>query len=299
MADKNVTEYVFEHRQIDVEGLSIHVVQRGQANKPAMLFLHGWPENWALYEKLLTELGQDVYGVAIDLPGVGGSTTPPPSNDKRTLARYVHGVVKALDLHDVTLVGHDAGGQIVYAYLHAYPDELARAVIMDVAVPGVDPWSEVLKNPYIWHFAFHAIPQLPETMVVGREEAYFAYFFNLLAGPNGVSEDLRQRFVEAYKRPDALRTGFEWYRAFAQDEKDNLAVKGHFIETPVLYVRGAREKIDIEKYLEGFRMSGLRNIQPHIIPDSGHFTPAEQPAALAAALRDFLKSDVRPRTLQS
>ena len=63
---------------------------------------------------------------------------------------------------DVTLAGHDAGGQIVYAYLHAYPEDLARAVIMNVAIPGLDPWDEVKRNPHIWHFAFHAVPELPE-----------------------------------------------------------------------------------------------------------------------------------------
>jgi hypothetical protein len=33
---------------------------------------------------------------------------------------------------------------------------------MDVIIPGVDPWDEVLRNPYIWHFALHSIPHLPK-----------------------------------------------------------------------------------------------------------------------------------------
>jgi pimeloyl-ACP methyl ester carboxylesterase len=44
--------------------------------------------------------------------------------------------MKGLELQNVTLVGHDVGGMVVYAYLHTYPDELRRAVIMNVAVPG-------------------------------------------------------------------------------------------------------------------------------------------------------------------
>jgi pimeloyl-ACP methyl ester carboxylesterase len=47
----------------------------------------------------------------------------------------------------VTLVGHDIGGMIVYAYLHAYPDTIEQAVIMNVVIPAVDPWSEVIRNP--------------------------------------------------------------------------------------------------------------------------------------------------------
>src|SRR5213075_1193356 len=89
--------------------------------------------------------------VAMDLPGIGGSPDPPTSGDKRTLARCVHGVIASLGLTDVSLVGHDVGGQIVFAFLHAFPGVLRRAAIMNVAVPGVDPWSEVKRNPYIWH----------------------------------------------------------------------------------------------------------------------------------------------------
>lgn len=99
----------------------------------------------------------------------------------------------------MTLVGHDVEGQIVYAYLKAYPDALQKAIIMNVAVPGVDPWSEVKRNPYIWHFAVHAIPNLPELLVAGKEAAYFAFFFDAIsAKPDGVSERARETYVEAY-----------------------------------------------------------------------------------------------------
>ena len=66
------------------------------------------------------------------------------------LACHVHGLVERMKLPSVTLVGHDVGGQIVFAYLKAYPDALQKAVIMNVAVPSVDPWSEVMHNLYIW-----------------------------------------------------------------------------------------------------------------------------------------------------
>jgi hypothetical protein len=51
---------------------------------------------------------------------------------------HVHGLIESMKLPAVALVGHHVGG---YAYLKAYPDELQKAVIMNVAVPGVDPWS--------------------------------------------------------------------------------------------------------------------------------------------------------------
>jgi pimeloyl-ACP methyl ester carboxylesterase len=277
------------HRQVDVEGLGIHVVEGGAADKPAVVFLHGWPQCWAAFERVMILLAPDARAVAIDLPGIGGSTTPPPANDKRTLAKYVRGAIRSLGLRDVTLVGHDAGGQIAYAYLQAYPDELGRAVLMNIVIPGVDPWSEVERNPHIWHFRFHAIPDLPEQLVAGREAAYFDYFFDTIAAkPGAVPAEARARYVEAYSRPDALRTGFEWYRAFAKDEKDNA--RRQLVSTPVLYLRGEKEQagIDLARYVDGLREAGLQKVGGALIADSGHFAPDEQPQAVAALLRKFL-----------
>jgi len=220
-------------------------------------------------------------------PGIGGSKIPPRSNDKNTLACHVHGLIERMKLPSVTLVGHDVGGQIVYAYLKAYPDELQKAVIMNVAVPGVDPWSEVKRNPYIWHFAFHAIPNLPELLVRGKGAAYFAFFFDTIsARPDGVSESAREMYVEAYSRPEALHTGFEWYRAFPQDEKDNHASQGNSVQTRVLYLRGEHEIGSLEDYVKGRGESGLRNLEGRLIPNSGHYAPDEQPNEVAAILSE-------------
>ena len=38
---------------------------------------------------------------------VNASEIPPPANEKRTLAKYVHGLITWLGLQNVTLVGHD------------------------------------------------------------------------------------------------------------------------------------------------------------------------------------------------
>lgn len=226
--------------------------------------------------------------VALDLPGIGDSETPPRANDKCTLAGYVHRVIDQLGLRDVTLVGHDAGGMIVYAYLHAFPDTVARAAILDVVIPGIDPWSDVIRNPQIWHFGFHAIPDLPERMVAGREAAYFDFFFDAIAAsPSSISRDSRATYAAAYARPAALHTGFEWYRAFDQDARDNTASRGVAIKTPVLYVRGDRETGDIADYVRGLRDAGLADVHGAVLSGCGHFSPDEQPDHLAAALHRF------------
>ena len=176
MSNTAASESVLHHRHLKVEGISIHVVQGGSPSNPAVLFLHGWPQSWATFEHLMIGLTSDTHVVAIDLPGIGDSETPLPSNDKKSLAKCVSGVISGLELQDVTLVGHDIGGQIVYAYLKSFPGELQRAVIMNVVVPGVHPWAEVRRDPNIWHFAFHSVPELPEE-ISSRERSYLLRLF--------------------------------------------------------------------------------------------------------------------------
>lgn len=281
---------MLHQRNLRIDGLTLHVVEGGDARRPAVLFLHGWPQCAAAFEAVMTALGRDLHVVAIDLPGVGRSTTPAPANTKRALAKVVRTLVAKLQLRQLTLVGHDVGGQIAYAFLREYPAVAERVVLMNIAIPGVDPWDDVLRNPQIWHFGFHAVPELPERLVTGKQAAYFRFFFDRIsAHPGAIPGAAQQTYARAYARASALRTGFDWYRAFTRDAKDNQRSALEPVSTPVLYLRGGEEPgIDIARYVRGLKQAGVRNLCARIIPGSGHFTADEQPARLARALRDFI-----------
>ncbi len=285
-----IDSFPLRHLQLDVQDVAVHVIEGGDETKPAVLFLHGWPECWMVFERVMSALAGEAHVCAMDLPGVGQSTDSPGAYDKRTLSGYVRAVIARLGLRPVTLVGHDVGGMIVYAFLHAWPGELERAVIMNTAIPGVDPWEDVERNPHIWHFAFHAVPRLPELLVDGHQSDYFSFFHDALAAdPRGVDEHDRRACAEAYASPSALHAGFEWYRAFPKDVRHNRDTRGQRVETPVLYLRGEKERgIELARYVSGLRAAGVRQLQAETIAGSGHFAPNEQPEAVASALRRFV-----------
>jgi pimeloyl-ACP methyl ester carboxylesterase len=279
-------------QQLDIGNASVHVVQHGTLGKPVVFCLHGWPQDWSSYRSVMRALAPHCRMVAMDLPGIGLSRGAPASGDKRTLAGWVDGVIRALELEDVTLVGHDIGAQVAYAFLQEHAETLAGAVLMDIVIPGVPPWGSVIRNPHLWHFAFHAVPGLPELLVHGHVAPYFDFFYDALAArPDAVSRDRRAAYAASYANPGALHAGFEWYRAFAQDEKDNAAPRGRrAARTPVLYLRGEAERGSIEDYLDGLQQQGLQDVRGEVIPASGHFALDEQPAAVARILRGFVES---------
>jgi pimeloyl-ACP methyl ester carboxylesterase len=279
----------FHHRQIVVDGAQIHVTEAGaESSERTFLFLHGWPEDWSEFAEVQALAAAETRALAIDLPGVGGSKTALPSGAKSAIAPYVIGVIEALALKNVTLVGHDAGGMVTYACLRLFPERLTSAVILSTVVPGLGPWDEVIRNPRMFHFAFHAVPDLPELLVLGKQREYFDFFFEAIAAhPDAITPAARQRYARAYAAPSALKTGFDWYRAFPQDVEENRR-PGKRVEVPLLYLRGTREGGDIEQYLKGFRDAGVTEVSGAFVPDSGHFTPEEQPDAVWQRIRDFV-----------
>lgn len=281
-----------KHSQISMAGGSIHVTETGHQHDASVLFIHGWPEDWSAWTSVLEMVGEHVHAIAVDLPGIGKSIVADPPSAPKDIADMLHDVVKAIGRAKLAIVGHDIGGQVAYAYLKRHSAELRAAAILDVVIPGVPPWEGVLQNPSIWHFAFHATPRLPELLVGGNELAYFDFFYDTLANhPDRITPQARTAYARAYARTNALRVGFNWYRAFSQAAAENSAggEAQDFIEAPLLYVRGADEPGDINRYIDGFRSVGIRSIRGVTIKDCGHFTPEEQPAALCSELIDFLR----------
>ncbi|WP_131735670.1 alpha/beta fold hydrolase [Actinomadura roseirufa] len=277
----------WRHAHLPVGDLSLHVVEAGDPRGRPYLLLHGWPESWRTWEGVM-DAATDARVIAIDLPGIGESVGAVTGGTKLRLAEAIHGLVQRLALTDLTLIGHDAGGMVTYAYLRQYGD-LARAVIMNTVIPGVDPWTEVLANPYIWHFGFHAVAALPEALVQGHQAEYFDYFYRVLSvDPERISSRSRAAHAAAYGSATALAAGFDLYRAFPQDVRDNIALaEAAPVDTPLLYVRGDGEGGDITRYAQGFRDAGVRNLRTALVPDAGHFAQEEDPIGVWELIRGF------------
>jgi pimeloyl-ACP methyl ester carboxylesterase len=152
--------------------------------------------------------------------------------------------------------------------------------------PGIDPWQQVVRNPQIWHFAFHAVSELPEILVAGHVGHYFDLFYGAIAArPEAITTAARIAYVDAYSRPEALKAGFDCYRAFAEDEKDNREPTS--MTMPFLYLRGDHDAGALGDYLGGLRSASLHDLTGELIRGAGHFLPEETPDALAVRLAAF------------
>jgi pimeloyl-ACP methyl ester carboxylesterase len=275
-------------RDVEVTGGTLHLAEAGAADAPAVVFLHGWPEDWTAWSGIMRRAASTHRAIALDLPGIGGSADVRVGGGKAEIALIVREAVLALGLTEHTVVGHDAGAMVAYAYLRRFADELKAAVLMNSVIPGVEPWAKVLANPYLWHFAFHSVPDLPELLVAGHERPYLDFFFNYLVKERSAFGEVRRDYYAAvYSEPRTLRTGFDWYRGFARDAEVNRADTST-LDTSVLYLRGEFEGVAIDAYIDGFREAGVSQVTPGIVAGSGHFAPEENPDAVWSAIAEFI-----------
>ena len=152
---------------IEHAGLTLGAVAAGEADRPALLLLHGWPQTSRVYDQVIEDLAYDHFVLAFDLPGIGESRGAPPSAEKAVLADLIVGAAERAGARSPVVVGFDVGGMIAYAAARDLGGRVAGAVVMNTVLPGLDPWSHVLGDSRIWHFAFHALPKV----VIG-----FGYF---------------------------------------------------------------------------------------------------------------------------
>ncbi|RUX77222.1 MULTISPECIES: alpha/beta hydrolase [unclassified Mesorhizobium] len=270
---------------LEAGDMQLAVSTAGDPRRPALILLHGWPHSRKIYDGVIDELGTRYFTLAFDLPEIGESRGTPPSAEKKVLAGIVISAAEALGAKSIVVAGFDVGGMIAFAAARHHGGRIVGAVPMNTVIPGLQPWTKVVANPGIWHFAFHAVPELPELLVTGHQRAYFDFFFDLLAGrPEALTNEMRETLTQAYARPEALKAGFDWYRAFKQDAEANAPAR---IEVPILYIRGDADFGSIDDYLEGLRMSGAKNLQGHMIANCGEFLPIEAPAEFVKALVEF------------
>src|SRR6266851_3074817 len=156
-----VTESDFTHHTIALDDVRLHYVTAGRGD-PVVL-LHGWPQTWYEWRKVIPALAERYTVIAPDMRGLGDSSKPATGYDKRTIADDIYQLVRQLGFERVLLVGHDWGGPVAYAYASAHPANVRKLVILDVGIPGAGLEDALAFRPTrnIWHIQFHYVRDLP------------------------------------------------------------------------------------------------------------------------------------------
>jgi pimeloyl-ACP methyl ester carboxylesterase len=268
----------FTQQIIPANGTRIHAVTGGEG--PPIVLLHGFPQTWWEWRRVMPLLSGHFSVVAVDLRGAGFSDCPLQGYDKATLAQDVHEVMTALGHERYAVCGHDIGGMVALAQAATHRDAVTHLAVLDVPLPGWSEWQATCAR--LWHFGFHMNRDLPERLIHGREHDYVSTFIAERIYDHGNYDPADvEIFARALALPGRTRGAMEWYRSFPADHAAALEWKKQPLEMPVLALGGdQRFGAQMVPMLEEF----ASNVSGGAIKRCSHYVADEQPGEVAAAL---------------
>lgn len=280
--------FVDDDRQVRIHYIDCPAL--GEKEKGVILLIHGYPNTSYQWRHVITPFAKEGYRViAQDYRGAGASSHPKLGYDKVTVADDLYKVA-----HDhlgitspIHVVGQDIGGMVAHAYAATHPEHTRSVMFGECPLPGAKPYESGFKNsPGMWHFTFQQQLDLPELLTQGKEKIYIRHFYDRLCfNPAGITPRDVDHYASSFAQPGGMRAGFELYRAFPQDAKDNqrLLKENGKLKMPAAALCG--EMSILLEVAEEQTREHYDNVEVVIVDQSGHWTAEENP-------KDFVKKVV-------
>ena len=289
------------HEYADVNGVRLHYAKAGKGK--LVMFVHGFPEFWYEWKNQLMEFGQDYLAVAPDMRGYNLSSKPAELEKYQVkyMVEDLRALAEKLGHKKFTLVAHDWGGAIAWAFAIAHPDYLDKLVIVNAPHPGVFA-RELRENPAqqkaSQYMLFFRSPQAEAQLSANN----YAQLVQIVLGPglkSGVfNEEDKKAYIEAWSQPGALTGGLNYYRASrigppsGEGDKEGTSFARDMasltVKVPTLVIWGEKDTALLTGNLEG-----LDKFVPSLtikrIPDGSHWVIHEKPELVNGYIRDFVK----------
>jgi len=284
----------FRHESVDSGGVNLHCAVAGQAGRPLMLFLHGFPEFWAAWRKPMAYFAARGWlCVAPDLRGYNLSGKPEgvePYKAKH-LINDVLAVASRYSKEKFVLVAHDWGGAVAWAVAIGHAQRLSKLVMINSPHPYVF-WRELANNPAQQKASeYMNVFRLPKAERVLSENGYA----RLLPSFMHLSEDWRAELVAAWSQPGALTGGLNYYRAsplYPPTADDPGAKKLQFkpedfmVRVPTLVLWGDRDTALLTGCLEGLEQC-VPDLKIVRAADASHWIVHEKPDLICGEIEKF------------
>jgi pimeloyl-ACP methyl ester carboxylesterase len=275
------------HHQADLNGARLHYVCAGTTGSPILL-VHGWPESWWAFHKLIPLLATTHRVVAVDLRGFGDSSTVDGSYDDATAAEDLHHLVQHLDLGPVHLLCQDISGGLGFRFAATHPDEVLSftAVESTMAGFGLESLADV-NHGGSWHVGFLGAPGIPGLLLAGHERELIAgwAYPMMTTVKDAVTDADLDEFTRSYARPHGWRGTEGLYQAiFSDNGRTKALAEAHPLTVPVLTV----DAFSAPFTEQTFRQVAAGELTSVRLEGVGHLVAQEAPEALSTAVLDFV-----------
>ncbi len=272
-----------EHRYHALStGVRAHVAHAGPADAPAVVALHGWPQHWYCWRRVIPLLADDRRVLAMDLRGLGWSGRPADGDYRKArMAEDAVALLDDLELERACLLAHDWGGFAGFLAALRAPERWTGFVAVGVAHPWQPPrrvarnlyrlaYQPLLGAPVAGPWLMRATPLVERAIRLGT------------ADRSGLDDDAVESFAASYRDPERAEAGSRLYRDFlAREAKESYA--GQRLRVPTRLLVGTRDSV-IAPFAPGLERHA-DDSTTEFLEGCGHFVPEERPAEVAAAVR--------------
>jgi pimeloyl-ACP methyl ester carboxylesterase len=274
------------HREVDVGAVRLHVAEAGSG--PPLILIHGWPQHWWSWRRLIPALAERYRVLVPDLRGWGWSDAPSGDYAKATFAADILNLLDAEGLDRVRLMGHDWGGYTSFLLALDHPERIERLVALDIAPPW--PGRPKARHLALPAFASYQVlvgaPVLgPRTMTAGR--GFVRALIRAGSGPDAHWEDAElDAYADVLRDPARAGASSACYRTFLTRELPEMVRRGDRsgeLRVPSLLLMGGASLL--RRVLDPQPSASLR---VETIPGAGHFLPEECPEEVLARAVPFL-----------
>jgi len=259
---------------------------------PDVLLVHGFPDSIAVWRHQIPALVAAGFRViAPDLRGFGESTAPPNRADYKIdlLVSDLIGLLDALGVRTVRLVGHDWGSAICWHTCLRHPDRIDRYVALSVGHPNAYAHGGIVQKLKSYYILFFQIRGLSEWMLTRCN--WWLWRRMIRYDPEF------ERWKADLSRPGRLTAALNYYRANINLilpkplPKVTMPVMGLWGEGDVALVE--RQMVESEKHVAS--LWRYERVGDH----AGHWLMLSTPEKVNALLLDYLKQDLRREGVQS
>ncbi|GIP48792.1 alpha/beta hydrolase [Paenibacillus sp. J53TS2] len=277
------------HHTAHVNGATIHYVSAGTTGSPILL-IHGFPETWWTFHKLIPLLALNHRVFAVDLRGFGDSSHNEGDYDSTTSAEDLHQLIGQLGIGPVHLTGQDISGATVFRLAAMHPDDVRSftAIEMGLAGFGLESLGDITHGGS-WHIGVLAAPGIAEMLLVNHEREFLGEwaFPSMIAVQGAITDADIDEFVRTYSRPGGWRGAIGLYQSMLTEGDSIKAIaQTHPLTMPVLAV-GAGGGTFTESTVRQITTGMIQSVQ---LEGVGHYVAMEAPTALSTTILDFLES---------
>jgi pimeloyl-ACP methyl ester carboxylesterase len=275
------------HHHAEVNGTTLHYVTAGTTGSPILL-VHGFPETWWAFHKLIPLLATAHRVFAVDLRGFGDSDNKPGEYDSAASAEDLHQLIAHLNVGPVHVTGQDISGGTVFRLAATHPQDLLSftAIEMGLAGFGLEGLADITHGG-AWHIGVLTAPGIPEMLLTGRESEFLGqYAFPAMTAVQGaIAPTDIEEFARTYARPDGWRGAIGLYQSMLREGAEiKTLAETRALRVPVLAV-GAGGGPFTAGTMSQVTSTDISAVS---LDGVGHYAAMEAPEELAKAILGFV-----------